>query len=135
MGVDPGESQLPLHLDSHRQKGLPGSDTFLPVNAPQPVHLLGGGSGTSRVKRPGRVVPLDSWAPHGCCLMKDAQRLSAKTGENPVITASGSAALSSVRPRGHLSSEVVWHPCLSPAFISSSPSVCVCVSHSVVSDS
>lgn len=78
MGVNPGESQLPLHLGSHKQKGLPGSDTFLPVNAPQPVHLLGGGSGTSRVKRPGRVVPLDSWAPHGCCLVQDAQRLSAK---------------------------------------------------------
>ena len=83
MGVDPGESQLPLPLGSHKQKWLPGSDAFLPVNAPQPVHLLGGGSGTSRVKRPGRVVPLDSWVTHGCCLMKDTQRLSTKNWREP----------------------------------------------------
>lgn len=128
MGVDPGESQLPLHVGSHKQKGLPGSDTFLPVNAPQPVHLLGRGSGTSRVKRPGRVVPLDSWAPHGSCLLQDAQRLSAKNQREPSDHCLGISSPFLGEATCHLSSEVwvasLLEPCLYPQLTAC---VCVCV--------
>ena len=107
------------------------------MNAPQPVHLLGRGSGTSRVKRPGGVVPLDSWAPHGCLLLQDAQRLSAKNQREPSDHCLGISSPFLGEATCHLSSEVWVASLLEPRLYPQLTAcvcvcVCVCVSHSVV---